>query len=785
MWYVYFLTALLTSAITASKINTPFPAEHHEAYASGGTEFKLKPYASDPKSGECELELCEKCISKFRHVVYYSEAAFVYLKLLPSDGVGIRGENSVVGENIWIWTFYGKDGGLQFLRWPMEFGIWSMGLLTSYVIKDPMHMVLKSKSGNCSNLKVGSIKDDYTISTALLNLTLTINKVTGTDDKYGASFFCYNKRMYITSEFIYVLCKHIVCPLEALQYHCCNYYYNTTYGYRTIGCRKEEFRYDPVSWILPTFVSVLLFLVCPLLLLNIANNFDMKDNQSKMQHSMDVTGNYENRERDIKISKNEFIFLNDTYHTTLSGTIFQPIRNCCRCMLSKNPSICQSIIKRLIRSFWPFLSLSFIAIQIALDYFYLYTFVLTSIQKGVPLGFRSMLAGYEDSRESFLPYLGGPYCALGVYLLITFMMLGVPTSVSRLLSTGLPTADPSEDLSPLRLKLSSIESYGSLRIRRKRGFDKIYCFLLSQFYLLINSKFWIHALTVQYRRWVRFYNFSRYFLLLFPVYFCFCLVEIVLCLVCYGCPIISFGFIIIKAYCGLLWNQKERRSCLPRVFFALSALISVASIIFFFFILCTIFMDACVFITRVVTFTFTGIVVYPKVSYGYIIFTFTVIYYIMQSLHDFSSKYQTLLKETISVCEQRQRANDVNKLVAKMDGFKGVSIILFERVIEEHCPKRKQVFLSFVKVCLILTLLGISINVLIETDGFRELHVVMHVGTALFICALPQIVKSTCMNLTEKYRRKRFRKELDKTVRHYYGYLNTGETSDSELVEVE
>ncbi|XP_045215925.2 uncharacterized protein LOC123566117 isoform X2 [Mercenaria mercenaria] len=719
---------------------------------------------------DCKLEICKKCISLFRHDVITSEANFVYLKLNPASGVTIRGSKYIVGEDLWVWTFYGKEGGLEFLNWPIEFGVWSMGLLTSYALTTPQDIIIRKVSGNCSNLEVGRPKDDTIISNALLNLTLEMMDFS--EEKYAPSYFCYKRRKIIKPHLLYTFCKHIVCPLEALEYVCCSYYYQTFLQERTITCHfpKRVFEYETVGWILPIIVSMVLFVYFPLFLLySVHILFDRNEDYPSVSETNSLAVH------ESIILSDKIIWLNEHDHVTLFKTLFSPIRRCREFLVSKETGPCQFVLKRFKRILLPCLSLLVIGLQVCIDFWFLHSFVLTSVNKGVPMGFRSLIVGYQDSKDNFLPYLGGPYIAIGSYLFITSILIIIPDNLSTLLISGLPGNDVDESVSPLCIRSRSIEHFGSVCIRKKHNYLKLYSVYLAQFYMFVNSRYWEHMFRVQKERWQYFYC-SKFCVVFFPFYVVFCTIEIFLCIVIYGFPVVSFALTIIKAYCGRLHLSQRRRFCVKTLYIFV-AIILIACVFFFLHMFCTIFMDATLFFTRVVFFTFTGVVVYPKVSYGYLIFTLTVIYYLWQSVQDFSRIYQDLLKDTISICFSLQRANDTDLLVIQKGDFSGVRESLFEHVIENHIPKRKQVFISLFKVAIILIVLGLLINILIETDGFRQLHTIVHVGTALFICSLPQILKMMCHGHGRKFKQRRFRRELKNTIINYVG--NNVESTES------
>lgn len=709
----------------------------------------------DSTNEKCVLQLQRGSINKFRHDVWYSKANFVYLKLEPGTGVNIVGNDYVVGETIWTWTYFGKDGGLQFLKWPIEFGLWSMDLLGSAVIKYPEKMKLKMVSGNCSHLEVGELETDEIISNALTNLTEDLIELA---EKYASSFFCYKKRIFIQSKYLYGICKQVVCPIDALEYKCCSYYYNTTEQNRSITCNYKgglfEFVYESFSWILPVVLSFVLFAFSPFLILYCFHK--LSNENSKEERKALVESEIEHTD--------DAILLNGQFPVTLLQTFCLPIKCCFFHIFSKGSVSCKLHFNRLIRIVIPFLSLIIIGLQVFLDYWFLYSYVVTCVEKGVPMGFRSIIAGYEASKDNFLQILGGPYVAICLYICVTCILLVMPVSISDLFLSYIDSDGFDEGYSPLFTELRKVGIFGSVKIKKGNGFYQLYRFLLAKFFMMLNIKFWKHILLMQYTRCMR--CKCNHCTILYPFYVLICIIEIFICLIVNGIPIIAFGNAVIQSYyIGLsTLFAKGRHGCCSKVLFCFLTVTLLASFLLFLYMFCTIFLDACLFLTRIAIFTFIGIVVYPKLAYGYIIFALTVIYYISQSVREYSLLYQGLLQDTVSVCGKIGQAHS---LLVTIDGFKGVKKSLFENVIENHFPKRKQVFVSLVKVCIILTVLGFSINILTETYGFQDLNTVMHVGTALFICALPQMAKNGCRYPDEKIKRKRFRKALRQTVKKY------------------
>ena len=734
------------------KISESLGVEYWKGIETEKTIPNKQPVNIENNDNSCLLQLTKKSVIHFRHVTYYNDFNFVFLRLNLKNKLTLHASKCIVGENVWIWTYYGKKGGLEFLRWPMEFGIWSMGILSTFVA-GPLDMELYNVSGDCSNLNVGDNNTDIAISAALVNLTKALLDIEGEDSGYGSSFWCYKRRMFINPKAVYYLCKHIFCPVEALEYVCRSYFYNPGTQHRELTDNVSVFNYDTLWWVGPFIVALILFSFSPLILLSLAAG----------------ANNWLNRLEPIREAESEtHLFLDGTHHVTLANTLLGPLF----CICQNN----NFFPTRIVRAALPWFSLCIVGLQIMLDYRYLHDVVLVSIDKGVPMGFRSMLAGYNKSLHNFLPYLGGPFVACAVYLSITSLLIVIPKSLRNTLESGL-TADIVEVISPLSLSTSVLERYGSVLITKYHGYKRIYNVLLAQFYLLLNTKFWKLVFHLQIKRWEKIVSRSGGVILL-PIYTIICAMEVVLCLLLYSLPIVSFAIIIFRAYSGLLYRSLVKYVWSVCIWFPVALL--VVSTFVFLFMFCTIFLDACLFVSRLFIFTYTGIVVYPRISYGYMIFVATVIYYLWESILNFSSYYTGLLRVTVSVCESVQRANDTEPMVLRRSHCKGISSRLFYDVIEHYYPRRKKVLTSLVQMSVIFVVLGISVHILMKTNKFQDLHTIVHVGTTLFICAFPKIAKSMCVSKINKHKQRRQKAEIKVIVKRYMEYFSDDESFEDD-----
>ncbi|XP_052764701.1 uncharacterized protein LOC128206349 [Mya arenaria] len=187
--------------ITVKEIGLLQQNTYFDAYRTNRFRRYSKHVNNLTDTKECEMKVHYRTLNAFVHLIGRYESNYVFLGLQPSKGSGItiRSNPDVVDGNTWIWTFKGKDGAVEFLRWPVEFGVWSIGMLYQSVLQKPIvpSVVLTRVSGDCSNLTVGNVKDDLVISKALNAITLGLMSNYSDGAKFGASFFCYIRKRSI------------------------------------------------------------------------------------------------------------------------------------------------------------------------------------------------------------------------------------------------------------------------------------------------------------------------------------------------------------------------------------------------------------------------------------------------------------------------------------------------------------------------------------------------------------------------------------------------------------
>ena len=685
----------------------------------------------------CTLDVTNASIDAFKKAVMSKDLSFVYLRL---RGVDLIGSKWIVGEDFWIWTFGGQSGGIEFLTWPVDFGVLSMGILNFHV-GGPLEMHLFNTSGDCSNLEVGNNKTntDMVVSQALSKLILALaESVPDSSAKYFPSYLCFKKRMWIEPQIVFDICRNMFCPLEALEYVCHEVGFDLRSGKIDIGLSPKFFRYDTLWWAVPMIVTFLLFLFCPIPMMWVA---------------VECSDYFKTVGRNAE----EYVKSDGSYHVTIARTLVSPLVHLCTRR--------RSWVIRVARCWVPILTLSFVYIQILLDYEYFKDIVTICIDKYVPMGFRTMLAGHAKSSDRFLKLLGGPFVACSCYIFVAGILLVVPESVSKHLEAGLPNAPSSTRRSIFSVSIQDVERYGSVLLSNKHGYVKIYAVLIAQFNMAINKRFWKYVIVLQYDKCKQVYDAGSRLKLAISIPLR--IVEVLAGVFVYGCPIIGFGVIIFRSYLVLVRRIVSCPEPMKWIVIVVFEIILVVCLALVFYMFCCIFIDACCFISRLCIFTYTGVIVYPSEAYGYLILVISVLYYFWEYLNNFSLHYERLFSRIISCCERIDVDDIVNEVITFRSGCKGIRSKLFYDIIELYDPIRKRMLVSFLWFCTITYILGMLVQLVMQRNELRELHTIMHVGTTIFLCAFPKLIKSVCASKTSLVKEKREYEELKVIIRQY------------------
>ena len=767
-----------------------FSTTEHTSKFTGGV------YEETTTANECSLTVDEKSGQLFTHEIFKHKYNFVHLKLHFID-FKVNETEEVINKNNWIWTYKGENGAHQYLYLPGDFGYLSFGLLWSYTRRKSLPINI-NKSGNCSELAIGSNETDYLVGNALGTMTSKIAKL---DDNYNSSYWCYNVRVFLLSSYIYNGCKNSVCTFQTFEYRCCKFYIDFVKRNRVVQCKKEHYEFGALWWMLPIIVGETCFAFCPLMLTKLGIKFKeitstiRKDKTTLCVRNMTPfaeSDDYCDETQDKNNIKYQYLSTKYSNPITFFSTICYPFYGC---------DLSGPIVSRLLRTWILILPLSLSTVRVIVDYIYAKDIVTEAVMKGALVGFSSIIAGPSAARKHFLYIFNGPITALTIYVVFGCILIVFPRNLEKFLNAGFQET-PGQQLLLSKLPLKLKEKWSGLSVKKTTGYHRIHKLFLAQIFMLLHIGFWKHAFTLFYIRWTHivFRTMSSKLrsrfaavlasVLILPLYLTFCTIELCFSVIYFLLPVLNCAYALLKAflihYFDFFNNRGRFMKCLCYVLF----LPMLVLFCICWYIYCLLFFDGMWFLSKITMFTYSGIIAYPKISYGYLILVFMAIYYLTESLNTYGENYRQLLKLCIEACDRYQSKHhddaDVDSSVCNDIRNKyGVKSDLFYKVVDKHLPRRNQVLITVLKFISVVTILTISVELLITFNKFQDLSLVSHVFTVLFICALPKIIRIMCLDTFRNQARRRILRQcILKTVSHYVRQRSReeGDSSDEDII---
>ena len=689
----------------------------------------------------CNLKVSRRTVDIFNKQIIHEKANILTLRLKFSISMNVSWSSGVILPFEWRWVF---KNTYSYLKMPYASFVWSFGLLYIHSAEPvDIELGLGNVSGRCLNLTIGEKDSDLIIGNALGNMTKLIAMK---DSRYNTSQWCYMRKMPQHRSYIPVDIKFFKTK-PSLEYICCAY--NEDQPRNGVKCSQRQ-EYKSVWWDIHQTLGILMLLYFPVVFMKLSGKIHRKITMSSAQN--DETFDSERKKASIEMSMNSFVYLEENSPVTATSLISSALSNL---LPSK-----QSTKSRLAIFVWSVGTLILPAAELIMWYIYLYDFAIDLAKNGVSFGFSSMLAGWEASRHTKLSLFGGPYVALGLYVVIGWVLMLCPKKIADLIYVE--GAGNKENVnSILWLNLSTKENLGSVKIgKNKNGYTRCYKLQLCHLYMLLNSDFWSLEWKIVKTRWYTFvsvlvqtisFKLIRGFITLccFPIYFLFSLIEIAVSFCYYSVPMLSFLLCVTKGFSlGLnsyvtdnVSTHCSRIGCIIR--FLLCA-IGLSFQVYYLYIFTILFLDSFNFVSRILIFTYTAIIAYPRETYGYFMLILTTAAFGISQFSSFGDIYKLILKIAIKQCKKDEtlgkhldRQNDLYE-----DEVCGVSRDLFEYLIAHIRPRRVQMFHNVLRLATMTFVLSISIEIMVKFEKFEELGFFVNIFVTMFICALPTIYYS-------------------------------------------
>lgn len=254
-----------------------------------------------------------------------------------------------------------------------------------------------------------------------------------------------------------------------------------------------------------------------------------------------------------------------------------------------------------------FLTLLIPAVEFLLYCTFLDEYIEDLASNNITIGFSALIYGWEANRIKFSLF-GGPFIALGIYLVVGWTVMLSPQKMADQLNIGVVNGAENTN-TILNITLEQKELLGSVKVKKhKNGYLRLLYLLICHFYMLVNSDFWRLMAHIIKKRWCAFvlklssYISVRpvaYFFCAFclPIYITMCFIEITVVFLYFPIPMIGFIFCVIRGFRKGLHSYVQRRCCIncPRIrlVFESACCISFVVILFYYiYVFTVLFFDS-------------------------------------------------------------------------------------------------------------------------------------------------------------------------------------------------
>ena len=605
----------------------------------------------------CDVKITDQSAHYIKHTLHSWSPNFARLILAFPDNHTCIKKRDIIMPHHWFWTYYSPDGYFPYLKWPIDFSRLSFGLLDVKTYPKNITVFFQVNSPNCT-IFMGDSKTTQAICEAFRQLTdqylVKINS-----RFYSYSYWCFlAERPNERNSWDYFFGVYFGFVSDFVGYNCCRTGYNdsATKEPGTLGLKYlEQIRKMRQCTIIPNIISLIIFAYFPLCL----TKFGKSD--------VRVDERYQGITPD-----DDFVFLSG--HSS-----FIILTNICELMscISRTHHVLLSRVRRFM-----FILLTPCIIYVQLAVYQNDEVVKSFIRHGMPISYISMVGGFEESQNCFLPCFGGPFILLLSFFLGCLIFLLVPESLRGVLENeeepvcGLisPREYHRSVVIPFSIGDATLEDLSSIPLSKQSGYCKMGKRCQAGIYMVLNPQFWRFFVKCQIER----YTFVRglvpvnlrhrtaytcLFILGSSLYIFACTIEIVLCAIYFGIPLFAFIKHIVKCYINSIMRKlflvrqndiSEKPSILMKLLSLFIVFFVAVPFIFFIISVCTVFSASISYIVLVTVFSFLAVIVYPSYSFGYIFFGIAFIYYFLKRIQAMKEIYIELLHDAIEISERLQ-----------------------------------------------------------------------------------------------------------------------------------
>ncbi|CAG2223705.1 unnamed protein product [Mytilus edulis] len=333
-----------------------------------------------------------------------------------------------------MWTFVPPGGGKFYISWPVDYFVYSFGLLDTHSLKYPVKLYVQTDPENCSIL-FGGNNTIQELSNALYNMSeYYLFKL---NDLYEYSYWCYiTTNSKFRDSTWYMLNQYLGVPLQLFGYKCCRNFVEK----RKAICDIRNENIWNIYQLLPYYIGIIVMAYFPLVVVKIG------------KHAIDSGEDLENSGTQLlslDTKDTDFLFLKQRGPISISKLLFGLFG-----LGDRHPLLVSRIRRTLFVLLTPIIVYVFLLIYHGLGQ----DLIKEIVKHKIPCGFMSLLGGFTESRDLFLPMFGGPVISLILYNIVGMIVILVPVDLSKILELGLPP-DTKPFSTLLMLDIATIEKF--------------------------------------------------------------------------------------------------------------------------------------------------------------------------------------------------------------------------------------------------------------------------------------------------------------------------------------
>ena len=773
------------------------------------------------------IHVANKSVRYFRNRLRFAKPNFIRFNLVFGRHAGTYHPESTK-ETFhpfrWYWTYKTNRGLYPYLHWSVDYKIMSFDLLDVRTLWNDPYIEMYVH-GKC-NLTMGTRNTTELIAEQFKVLVSRLSHKQWEVSEYQESYWCYlAEAPGFRDTFSYQMARYLLYQTNTINYNCCVTLYNFTHYKYQVSCLDEQMTEWKQCTFGPYILGLILFLFCPVIICKASSSSSAHDRNParEMAEHSEYSPLLSTGTTSIQISPDDvheegWLYLDGNFPKTFFG-VFASI------VPSQYPVAVSRVKRSLFVLIWP----SIVFIQIGVYKLRMPDMTQELVDRGVPMGFLSLLARHPFSQASFVPAFGGPIILLISYYLLGIVFLIFPKSLVSVFENGIP--QESSECTPLGLSATHIQKLSNINVTGNLGCKNATNMFLCSFYMLFRREFWLTIYQMQKRRCERLFSSGQcnkipLKVIILPVYVIACLLEALLCIVYFAIPILGFIVVIIrgaiKTSVAKIDNYRHkpdsRTSILCRLlrYKLVMAVFSFIVALFFVFYLYSVgmvFIQSFLFVSQILVYCYIAVVIFPTASFGYLFFVVVLLYYIFRLIRGFGAKYLELLNDIVdivskiaennylSVLDQSLvisniivskvtsiKLNDTNIPIPlicqqKLQNFKrksdsyfrfrnnvfGIKRDLFDYVVNKHLPVHQQVLkviFHLSMICFFL-LITISLTIGFVTGPTSEMSDVMHVIFVVTVGALPRVLEVALYDSSQHIYRDIKLRRLEETINMY------------------